>query len=35
MKNKLKQILLGTSIFWMPIAGCYVAELICKMLGVG
>ena len=32
--KKIKNFILGTSIFWMPIAGCYIAEIICKLLGV-
>ena len=35
MKQKIKEILIGTSILWMPIVGCYIAEIICKIVGVG
>lgn len=34
MINKLKQFILGMSIFWVPILGCYISGLILKMLGV-
>lgn len=34
MINKLKQLLLGMSIFWIPILGCYIIGIILKMLGV-
>ena len=32
--KKIKEIILGLSYIWIPIAGCYVAEIILKMLGV-
>ena len=32
--KKIKDIILGLSYIWMPILGCYIAELIFKMIGV-
>ncbi len=32
--KKIKEIIIGLSFMWLPLAGCYVAEIICKMLGV-
>ena len=32
--KKIKEIILGLSIIWIPILGCYVAELILKIIGV-
>ena len=32
--KKIKDIILGLSYIWMPILGCYVAEIILKMIGV-
>ena len=30
----MKKLIISTIWVWLPIAGCYVAELICKMIGV-
>ena len=32
--KKIKKIILGLSYIWIPIIGYYIAEIICKMLGV-
>ena len=32
--KKIKEIILGLSFIWIPIVGSYIAEIICKMLGV-
>lgn len=29
--KKLKQFLLGTSWLWLPIVGCYIAEIITNL----
>ena len=31
--KKLKEIILGTSIIWMPIVACYLCGIIEKILG--
>lgn len=31
MKN-IKEFILGTSIFWMPIVACYIANAITKII---
>ena len=30
--KKFKEIMLGTSLIWIPILGCYVAEAISNIL---
>lgn len=30
--KKLKQFTLGTSFIWLPITGCYIAELLVNIL---
>lgn len=33
--NNVKELLLGTSIIWLPIAGIAIANMICNYLGLG
>ena len=30
--KKIKEIILGTSIFWLPMAGCYLANFIINIV---
>ncbi len=30
--NKIKEFLLGTSIIWLPILGCYIANFILNFV---
>lgn len=30
--KKIKEFMLGTSIFWMPLVGCYIANAICNII---
>lgn len=30
--RKIKEILLGTSFMWLPVAGSFIAELILKII---
>lgn len=30
--KKIKEILLGTSFVWLPLAGCYIANIITSLL---
>lgn len=30
--KKIKEILLGTSFIWLPIVGCYIAEMLSRII---
>lgn len=30
--KKVKELLLGTSLFWLPILGCYIADIVTDIL---
>lgn len=30
--KKIKEILLGTSFVWLPILGCYIAEMLSNLV---
>lgn len=33
--KKIKELILGTSFIWLPIAGIAIANMICNYLGLG
>lgn len=30
--KKIKEFLLGTSFMWLPIVGCYIAEMLSRLI---